>query len=364
MIKLKLFAACGNINKKLQEVIDIDVIDCITMKSLFHNTLRSFINHKSEILSYDLDLTLKKVIISWLNLLETFINVHVTKLSLLTWKELAVEYIIYNYKPEYCRYIFLGGNVPIIKSQRLLTFPIGITGTNIDSMIEKLNTIILDIYSSTDVKNKSYLGGNKFSLDGYSSGVFIHEVFGHIAEFNIKKIPKEIRCTKKLNIYDCPVIEDLINYKTDDLDMNGNVINILKQGLNKNTGNYFCGRNNMQKIIFSIRQRNLVIEANTISYENKETERLKIFITRAGLSKDLKFCELIAIVENNVSILLRIPIEEIIDIECYQKKLTSIKYCTTCVKNNIPHYVGVKAVPVIVSLRKDITKYIIKRSFA
>lgn len=243
-------------------------------------------------------------------------------------------------------------------------YPLGVVGETVEEAWEHL------IKSQSSFTEKLYVASiapldmndTRLSLDGYSAGIFIHEIIGHLAESDSELRAYEMPGTKSLEIFDMPLASWGMDYSMDDEGHLGKEVLLFPSGahLDNLSGNAFLGWDkNHAKML--IRQRNVYVRSPDMAHTSAKTKSPNALIVFGGINSKSGSLVLKAIINLHGElkmIALRIPLSSVSYIE--SNRLPRLEIATICVKKGLAQIVGLSAGGIDVDFLDPIKAYVIQ----
>lgn len=248
-----------------------------------------------------------------------------------------------------CENNILFANIQIDKHS-IASFPIGINYSQIDINRYDYFNKIVKLFRDEFRTSSASIISNKFILDPFSTGIFVHEIIGHIAEQE-KDLISKIRF-ENISIMDMP--NSILNYSFDDRQNVGQTVNIVEDKLNINSGNCFYGISSKNTLKEQIRQRNLIIKNSKINVSKEYKDFLSI--CRGGVDITKNIAEFL-IYNNGTVRRFRLPISDLISITGL--KNDDRNFVSVCSKNKVARYVGFSSCWSEIELKNNFQDYII-----
>lgn len=343
MKKLNIEFGLGN----NQQEINVSLIKTDILRSE-NNCIKS---DKYKIIENLLITELKNTDISLNNIKKILINFN-TLISMynMSWIELLLTFYS-NDKKFYLRTSYLGGFLKINGIDR----PIGVSSEDISNLVLSFFDLLYKLKYTSKKLTSIKKGKSEFTLDEFSSGIFLHELYGHTSEIDINKKLKTI--TKNINLNFSIFDEPSYKGEKDDANIIGKKINIYNNFLTYQTGNLFIypKLNNVKENIGIIRQRKLTV--NRKMTENCiPAHQCDLVISAGKLNLKQKSLEFIIKSKNLNLSYIDIPL-------CFINKITAlggkkIQYSTICKKQNYPAIVTLNMPKINVNLKKPIKEFI------
>lgn len=226
------------------------------------------------------------------------------------------------------------------------SYPIGVSLGGINNIADIYNTVE---YINEMQIEEAELSDRKILLTPYAAGIILHELIGHLREYDNSQIYTKVENAK---IIDSP--KGIIDYTYDDNGVMGHSVNLIDYNLSSATGNTFLGINEKRQIESLIRQRNLIMSFDSTEMQRSTRESPIMPVYRAGFSKKNNCIQIITSI-NGVIRKLSIPSKEIESLRAING--ITLEMVGICHKHGCPHYFGIKTPWAEMTMERKVEEY-------